>query len=62
MSHEDVCAIAWKGDKAGKGAGKKGPSGSGAWLRVNGADEWSSGRRDDGGSAGVLERSGAVER
>ena len=24
MSYEDVCAIAWKGSKAGKGAGKKG--------------------------------------
>ena len=29
MSYEDVCAIAWKGYKAGKGAGKKGPNGSG---------------------------------
>ena len=27
MSYEDVCAIAWKGYKAGKGAGKKGPKG-----------------------------------
>ena len=25
MSYEGVCAIAWKGFKAGKGAGKKGP-------------------------------------
>ena len=24
MSYEDVCAIAWKGFKVGKGAGKKG--------------------------------------
>ena len=27
MSYEDVCAIAWKGYKAGKGAGMKGPNG-----------------------------------
>ena len=40
MSYEDVCAIAWKGYKAGKGAGKKGPSGSGTWHRGKGADEW----------------------
>ena len=37
MSYEDVCAIAWKGYKAGKGAGKKGPNGSGTeateWIR-----------------------------
>ena len=33
MSYEDVCAIAWKGYKAGKGAGKKGPNGSGTWHR-----------------------------
>ena len=33
MSYEDVCAIAWKGYKAGKGAGKKGPNGSGPWHR-----------------------------
>ena len=26
MSYQDVCAIAWKGHKAGKGAGKKGPN------------------------------------
>ena len=29
MSYEDVCFIAWKGYKAGKGADKKGPNGSG---------------------------------
>ena len=28
MSHEEVCAIAWKGYKVGKGAGRKGPIGS----------------------------------
>ena len=26
MSYEDVCATAWKGYKARKGAGKKGPN------------------------------------
>ena len=36
-------------DKAGKGAGKKGPNASGTWYRGEGADEWPSGRRDDGG-------------
>ena len=41
-SYEDVCAIAWKGYKAGKGAGKKGPNGSGTWHRGKGADEWPS--------------------
>ena len=29
MSYEDVCDIAWKGYKAGKGAGTKGHHGSG---------------------------------
>ena len=29
MSYEDVCAIAWKGCKAGTGAGQKGPQTSG---------------------------------
>ena len=28
-SYEDGCAIAWKGYRAGKGAGMKGPDGSG---------------------------------
>ena len=46
MSYEDVCAIAWKGYKAGKGACKKGPNGSGTWHRGKGA-EWPSGKRDD---------------
>ena len=45
MSYEVVCAIAWKGYKAGKGAGKKGPNGSGPWHRGKGADEWTSGKR-----------------
>ena len=45
MSYEDVCAIAWKGYKAGKGAGKKGQHGSGTWHRGKGADEWPSGRK-----------------
>ena len=52
MSYEDVCAIAWKGYKAGKGAGKKGPNGSGTWHRGKGADEWTSGKRDDGDKKG----------
>ena len=52
MSYEDVCAIAWKGHRAGKGAGKKGPNGSGTWHRGKGADEWPSGKRDDGGKKG----------
>ena len=52
MSYEDVCAIAWKGYKAGKGAGKKGPNGSGTWHRGKGTDEWTSGKRDDGGKKG----------
>ena len=34
MSHEDVRARVWKGYKAGKGAGKKGPNGSGTWHRA----------------------------
>ena len=35
MSYEDVCAIAWKGYKAGKGAGKKGAKwiGNLVWWR-----------------------------
>ena len=53
MSYEDVCAIAWKEYNAGKGAGKKGPNGSGTWHRGRGADERTSGRRDDGGKKGV---------
>ena len=48
-SYQDVCATAWKGYKAGKGASKNGPNGSGTWHRGKGADEWTSGRRDDGG-------------
>ena len=52
MSYEDVCAIAWKGYKAGKGAGKKVPNGSGTWHRGKGADEWTSGKRDDGAKRG----------
>ena len=52
MSCEDACAIAWKGYKAVKGAGKKGPNGSGTWHHGKGADEWPSGKRDDGGKKG----------
>ena len=52
VSYEDVCAIAWKGYKAGKGTGKKAPNGPGLWHRGKGADEWTSGRGDDGGKKG----------
>ena len=52
MSYEDVCALAWKGYKAGKGACKKRPNGSGTRHRGKGADEWPSGTRDDGGKKG----------
>ena len=52
MSYEDVCAIAWKGYRAGKGAGKKGPFGSGTRHRGKGVDEWPSGKRDDGSKKG----------
>ena len=52
MSYEDVCAIVWKGYKAGKGAGKKGPNGSGTWHRGKRSEEWLSGKRDDGGKKG----------
>ena len=43
MSYEDVCAIAWKRYKAGKGNGKKGSNGPGVWHR----SEWTSGKGDD---------------
>ena len=39
MSCDDVCSIAWKEFKAGKGAGKKGPNGAGTWYRGKGVDE-----------------------
>ena len=52
MSYDDVCAIAGKGYKARKGAGKKGSNGSGPWHRGKGADEWTSSRRSDGGKKG----------
>ena len=47
-----TCAIAWKGYKAGKGAGKKRPYGAGSWYRGKGADEWTSDKKDDGGKKG----------
>ena len=53
MSYEDVCAMSWKGYKAGKGAGKKGPNGSGTWHHGKGADEWPSGKRYYGGKKGA---------
>ena len=52
MSYEDVSAVACKGYNAGKGAGKKGSNGSGTRHRGKGADEWPSGKRDDGGKKG----------
>ena len=52
MSHEDVCAIAWKEYMAGKGTGKKGPNGSGTWDRGKGADVWTGGQRYDGAKKG----------
>ena len=52
MSCDDVCAIAWKGYKAGKGTGRKGPNGLGEWHRGKGAGDWTTGRRDDGGKKG----------
>ena len=51
MSCEDVCAIAWKGYKAGKGTGPR------VWHRAQGADEWTRGRRDDGGKRGGMKGS-----
>ena len=51
MSHDDVCAIAWK-EYTGKGAGKKGQNGAGTWYRGKEADGWASGKRDDGGKKG----------
>ena len=62
MSCEDVCAIAWKVYKAGKGAGKKGPNGSGTWHRGKGADELTSGRRDNGAKKGDKKGSKAANR
>ena len=52
VSYEDACAIAWKGYKAGKEAGKKGRDGSETRHRGKGADEWPSGKRDDGSKKG----------
>ena len=34
MSYDDVCAIAWKVYKAGKGAGKQGPNGGSSQCRL----------------------------
>ena len=45
MSCDGACAIAWKGYKAGKGAGMNGPNGAGTWHRGKGADEWTSQKR-----------------
>ena len=51
-SYEDVCAIAWKEYKAGKGAGEKGSNGSVTWHCGKETDEWTSGGRDDGAKKG----------
>ena len=40
MSYDDMCAMAWKGYKAGKGTGKKGIDGTGTWNRGKGYDWW----------------------
>ena len=52
MSYDEVCAIAWTGNKAGTGTSKKGPNGAGMWYRRKGFDEWTSDKRDDGGMKG----------
>ena len=40
------------GTKLAEGTGKKGPNGLGVWHLGTGADEWTSGRTDDGGKKG----------
>ena len=40
------------GTKAAREQARKGPNGLGVWHRGKGADEWTSGRRDDGGKRG----------
>ena len=47
MSFDDVRAVAWKGYKAGKGTGKKGPNGLGVWHRGEGADDMTKERRKE---------------
>ena len=47
MPYGDVCAIAFIWCKADKGTGKKGQNGLGAWHLGKGADEWTSGSKDE---------------
>ena len=49
MSYEDVCATAWHGGQSRQGKRQeRTPNGLEVWHRGKGADEWTSGRRDDG--------------
>ena len=41
-----------RGTRPEKEQAKKGPNGSGTWHRGKGADEWTNGKRDDGGKKG----------
>ena len=52
MTPEDACVMVWKGYKAGKGAGKKRPNGSGTCHCGKGPDEWPIGRKDGGKKGG----------
>ena len=52
MLHDDMCAIAWKRYKAGKGPGKKGIDGTGTWNRGKGYDGWQVSKGDDGSRNG----------
>ena len=47
MSYDVGCAIAWKGYKEGKGAGKESPNGLEVWHRGKRADEWTSSSRTE---------------
>ena len=49
MSYDDVCAIAWN---PAREQARKDRTGSWTWHRGKGADEWTSGRKDDGGKRG----------
>ena len=52
MLHDDMCAIAWKRYKVGKGSGKKGIDGRGTWNRGKGYDRWQVSKGDDGSRKG----------
>ena len=65
MSYDDVCVIAWKGHKVGKGVGKKGPNGAGTKHRGKGADdsgEWQKRRWDERREAINAPRAGKSDR